>query len=276
MKTNYHTHSTWCDGKDSPETLVLAAIEKNFDEIGFSSHSMLPADLFDWTVTRAKFPSYLCEIRSLAAKYSGRIKVLCGIEADFIPGTSFPDRKYYPGVDYIIGSVHFVKAPDGALTCVDKSPESFERDIREHYSGSAEAFVRAYFAAEREMVASCDFDIVGHPDLVRKFNSGARFFDETSSWYKEEISRTADAIAASGKNVEINTGAISRGWMDDAYPSKELLGLLKARNVPLILSSDAHSADALDCAFERFQSRIHDSRFTPIKQSDKPSTKEEA
>ena len=28
MKTNYHTHTTWCDGKDSPETVVLAAIEK--------------------------------------------------------------------------------------------------------------------------------------------------------------------------------------------------------------------------------------------------------
>ena len=26
MKTNYHTHTTWCDGKDSPETVLLFAI----------------------------------------------------------------------------------------------------------------------------------------------------------------------------------------------------------------------------------------------------------
>ena len=28
MKTNYHTHTTWCDGKDTPEAVVVAAIEK--------------------------------------------------------------------------------------------------------------------------------------------------------------------------------------------------------------------------------------------------------
>ena len=44
MKANYHTHTTWCDGKDSPEAVVLAAIGKGFAAIGFSSHAMLPED----------------------------------------------------------------------------------------------------------------------------------------------------------------------------------------------------------------------------------------
>ena len=44
MKTNYHTHTTWCDGKDTPEAVVVAAIEKGFYAIGFSSHAMLPED----------------------------------------------------------------------------------------------------------------------------------------------------------------------------------------------------------------------------------------
>ena len=33
MKTNYHTHTTWCEGKDTPEAVVVAAIEKGFDAI---------------------------------------------------------------------------------------------------------------------------------------------------------------------------------------------------------------------------------------------------
>ena len=37
--TNYHTHSTFCDGKNTPEEIVNRAIALGFDEIGFSSHS---------------------------------------------------------------------------------------------------------------------------------------------------------------------------------------------------------------------------------------------
>lgn len=254
MKFNLHTHTTWCDGKDAPEDVIRAAIAKGFAKIGFSSHAMLPGEMLDWTLTRDKALAYSSEIRALAAKYAGTIEVLCGVEADYLAGSADPDRATYAFMepDYIIGSVHFVTAPDGAAVAVDKSPDDLACGIRDHFAGSVEAFIRAYFAQEREMVAKFDFDIVGHPDLVRKFNVKAPYFDETSAWYLEEVAKTADAIAASGKTVEINTGAISRGWLDDAYPSEPFRTILRERGVKLILGSDAHSADAIDCAFDRF------------------------
>ena len=115
-----------------------------------------------------------------------------------------------------------------------------------------EAFVRAYFAQEREMLAKFDFDVLGHADLVRKFNVKHPYFDEGAVWYCEEVERTVEAIVASGKVVEVNTGAISRGWFDDVYPSAEFRALLRQRGVEFVLSADAHSADAIDCAFDRF------------------------
>ena len=102
------------------------------------------------------------------------------------------------------------------------------------------------------MVRRFDFDVVGHPDLCRKFNTKHPYFDEGAEWYREELALTADAIAASGKIVEVNTGAISRGWMEDAYPSAPFRALLRERGVRFILSSDSHAADTLDCAFDRF------------------------
>jgi histidinol-phosphatase (PHP family) len=102
------------------------------------------------------------------------------------------------------------------------------------------------------MAATADFDVVGHPDLVRKFNRRHPYFDETAPWYAQELEATAAAFAASGKIVEVNTGAISRGWMDDAYPSADFRARLRARGVPFLLSADAHAAAAIDCAFERF------------------------
>ena len=254
MKTNYHTHTTWCDGKDTPEAVILAAIDKGFDAIGFSSHAMLPENDTLWLLTPEKAPRYAAEIRALARKYEGRIRVLCGVEADYVPGGAMPDRATYAAIapDYIIGSVHFVVAPDGARVCVDKSPESLADGIRDHFGGSVEAYVHAYFAQVREMLRKFDFDIAGHLDLVRKFNVRHPYFDESAPWYLAELDMTADAVAASGKTAEVNTGAISRGWLDDAYPSAAFRERLRARGVKFILSADAHAADAIDCAFDRF------------------------
>jgi histidinol-phosphatase (PHP family) len=262
-RANYHTHTTWCDGKDAPETFVLSAIDKGFEAIGFSSHAMMPDALLDWVLTDAKAPLYVAEIRALQAKYAGMIRVFCGVEADYAVGFSNPDRSVYAamGPDYIIGSVHFVAAPDGAQVCVDDTPDILADGIRDHFGGSVETYLRAYFRQVREMVEKFDFDMVGHLDLVRKFNLKHPYFDERAAWYREELVMTADAVARSGKIVEVNTGAISRGWLDDAYPSAEFRKLLRERGAKFILSADAHAADAIDCAFDRFENAEEYVRF---------------
>ena len=254
IKANYHTHTTWCDGKDSPRRVIQAAVAKGFDAIGFSSHAMLPESDTDWVLTPEKAPRYAREVRSLAEEYNDHIRVLCGVEADYVPGGAKPDRATYAAIapDYIIGSLHWVVAEDGARVPVDHTPELLADGIRDHFAGSAEAFVRAYFRQQRDMVANFDFDVVGHLDLVRKFNVKHPYFDENADWYREEIGKTAAAVAKSGKLAEVNTGAISRGWLDDAYPSSEFRKMLREKGVKFILSADAHAADAIDCAFDRF------------------------
>ena len=54
VRANFHTHTTWCDGSDSPEAVIQAAIARNFDAIGFSSHAMLPENVLDWVLTPEK------------------------------------------------------------------------------------------------------------------------------------------------------------------------------------------------------------------------------
>ena len=236
MNFNLHTHSTFCDGAGTPEQMVVAAIEKGFAALGFSSHSDMVADL----------AAYKSEIRRLGEKYAGRIRILCGIEAEYDTGFARGD------LDYVIGSTHYITAPDGARFAFDHTPQILADGIRDHFRGDSAAFVRAYYAQERKMVLEYDCDIIGHLDLVRKFNAKHPYFDESSAWYREEMARTADAVAESGKIVEVNTGAISRGWMDDAYPSAEFRALLRERGVRFVLSSDSHSPDTIDCAFGRF------------------------
>lgn len=252
LKTNYHTHTTWCDGRDSAEDMVLSAIARGFDAIGFSPHMSFPR-ASDWELSPDEAEAYVREIRMLAGKYAGKIEVRCGGEADYIRGVTTPERSRYAAMnlDYLIGSLHTISAPGGAYVHVDASPKSLAEGIRDHFGGEGKALIEAYFEQLREMLAY-DFDVLGHPDLVRKFNVKHPYFDESAVWYRKELVRTADAIASSGKIVEVNTGAISRGWLDDAYPSAEFRALLRERGVKFILSSDSHAADTIDCAFERF------------------------
>jgi len=252
-RTNFHTHTTWCDGVDSPETVVLSAIEKGFSAIGFSSHASFP-EVSPTVMKPENGLRYAEDVRLVQAKYADRIKVYLGVEADYIPGVTTPERSRYAelGLDYMIGSIHYVIASDGGRVPVDHSPRELDGGITAHFQGSVEKFIRAYFRQQCEMVTEFDFDIVGHLDLVRKFNVKHPYFDESAAWYREELEKTADAVAASGKIVEVNTGAISRGWMNDAYPSQVFRDLLRIRGVRFVLSSDAHSAKTIDCSFDRF------------------------
>ena len=38
---NLHTHSTYCDGKDSIEGMIQSAIAQGFQSVGFSGHSYM-------------------------------------------------------------------------------------------------------------------------------------------------------------------------------------------------------------------------------------------
>lgn len=240
MLTNLHTHTTFCDGKNTPEEMIKAAIAKGFRVLGFTSHSDMLADP----------KAYREEIHRLAELYADKLWIFCGLELELAKPVQADALQ---GYDYLIGSHHFVTAPDDGFFAFDHTPEILAEGIRDHFDGDAAAFVKHYYAALRSTL-SLDFQVVGHADLVRKFNRKAPYFDESAAWYMGELEATADAIAKSGKTVEVNTGAISRGWLDDAYPSKPFRDLLRARRVKFILSSDAHSADTLDCAFDRFAS----------------------
>ena len=256
VKTNFHVHTAWSDGTDGPDAVAQAALAGGFAAIGVSDHVALPAAPPDapFFVDAARAAAYAADVRATAARFAGRLPVFLGAEADYIPGLADPDRATCAALapDYVIGAVHFVLAPDGALVNVAARRGAREA-VAARFGGSAERLVRAYFAAQREMVARFDFDIVAHPDVVRKTNRADPWFDESAPWYREELERTADAIAAAGRLVEVNTAALSHVDAHvDASPSPAFRALLRARGVRFVLASDAHSAGALDRGFDRF------------------------
>lgn len=250
-KINFHTHTTFCDGNDSPEQIVQAAINQGIEILGFSGHSMFPFS-GKWHIQSKEFDSYVKEIRSLQKEFSDKIKIFLGFEADYYPTLTIPDKNFYKefNPDFLIGSVHYVATKKGHYS-VDASTQRVKRGLEILYDGNTKQAVCEYFQAEREMLRLGNFEILGHADVIRKRNGELHFFDENETWYKDELKLTADEIAKSGVIVEVNTGAIARGVMNDFYPSEYFLEILQKKGVPVMVNSDAHDKNQLTFAFEK-------------------------
>ena len=280
-KVNFHTHTKFCDGNFSPEEMVNAAIEKGFDALGFSGHCFHPLDPdfykpFDdlWHIPAADIKSYTKEINRLKKAYEDKIKIFLGFEADYFEsdkyGSAIPQKENFKDFapDYLIGAVHFVNTDKGFYT-VDHHAEVIKENLIKLYSKAdgqidGQAAVCDYFEAERQMLKKGNFDILAHPDLLRKRNGQLKFFDEEESWYKEELKATVKEIVKAGVITEINTGAIARGAMDDTYPSAYFLELLFEAGVPVCINSDAHTRDGLDCAFDRAAALAKKTGYTEL------------
>lgn len=251
---NYHTHSTFCDGKNSLQEIAKFAYENGVNYLGFSSHSAYPATT-GCEMHPEKFSQYREDIFQLKSQYKDKMEILFGFEADYLPPLSFPDYSYYQNhnPDYLIGSVHFVWNHDaienGTMT-VDDETSKVQEGLERVFAGDKKKMVQTYFAHQREMLKSCDFDIIGHIDLVRKRNKPLNLFSEDDSWYKKELLATAKEIAKAGVVVEINTGGMARGATTSPYPSVDFLKILKKLDVPIVFSSDAHSFENLLYGFD--------------------------
>lgn len=249
--TNYHTHCFLCDGGGKPGEYIIEAIRQDFDVIGFSSHAPLPFDT-TWTMKKENMHTYLNMIDSLKKQYSDSIKIKTGLEIDYIPDVTGPGAPFFNtlGLDYSIGSVHFIGRNNGGMWwTADSSAAELRMGIEDSFSGSVKDAVEYYYFLIKEMVSRGGFDIIGHLDLIKKNNAGNIFFDEAENWYKDCVIDTLKAISTSGLILEINTGGMSRKYIDCTYPSPWILEECCKMKIPMTLNSDAHSPQTIAACF---------------------------
>ncbi len=252
--TNYHTHSTFCDGIHTVEEMAKAAFDAGVTILGFSGHMSFPFASFWHTDTR-NYDAYIHDIEALKTEYEGKMEILLGVEAEHLPPISNCTKNTYKqfNLDFMIGSVHYLVAEDslgGGCFTVDGPAKEFFEGIQTYFKGDGKKAIQAYFSAQRDMIQHGDFDIIGHIDLVRKRNAELKIFNESDSWYRNELKETAKVAGKSGKVVEINTGGMTRANMQTPYPSPDFLKLLKERDTPVTINSDSHSVNSIVSHFD--------------------------
>ena len=235
--SNFHQHTTFSDGKNTPEEVVKSAIERGMEAIGFSDHSHTKIDE-SYCMMPERYEAYFAEIARLKEAYKEDIRIYTGLELDYF---SACDRSRY---DYIIGSVHYMYE-HGVCHPIDHSLAQQKTYLETECGGDRLTFAKNYYDQLARHIEKNRPDIVGHFDVITKFS----LFDEDDPAYRSIACEAMERILPVTRVFEMNTGAISRRVKDTPYPAPALLRHLLAHGGEIILGADSHASDTVDCYF---------------------------
>jgi histidinol-phosphatase (PHP family) len=236
MRVDLHNHTILCNhATGTVDEYIQRAIELGIDEYGFSDHAPMNFDP-KYRMSISQKNEYENWILCAKEKYKDKIKILLAYEVDYLDGYML-DEILKSKVDYLIGSVHFLKNKN-EMWGFD-NPEF----IGVYESKDIDTIWIEYFDAIKSMVKTGLFDIVGHFDLIKVF----KFLP------KKDIRLIAkDALSEIKKSnmvLEINPAGL-RKPINETYPSKQLLELAFEMGIDITFGSDAHSIDQVGFMYE--------------------------
>ena len=253
MLSNYHTHTIFSDGKNTPEEIINFAIDKGFKAVGFSDHSFTPHDRrYCLKDTNA----YIQEIKRLKEKYSNKIQIYLGIEED---ATILVNRTDF---DYIIGSLHYIYL-NGKYYPIDSNYDYF-LVCANLFDGNDLAFAKHYYEYFCNYLETRRPDVIGHFDVITKFDEKYkdRFLHNEEYWALAEkyLKRAINLDCI----FEVNTGLISRGFRTEPCPCYRLLKIIAENDGKIMLSSDAHQKENLSFYFEDMKAILKNIGFDNV------------
>lgn len=238
---NFHSHTQFCDGRATMETMVQAAIETGLKHWGFSPHSPVPIEsscnmLTDQTL------QYFSEVSRLKKIFHDRINLYAGMEIDYLDSSWGPANTYFQSLplDYSIGSVHFVPSNEGFVD-VDGRFESFKAKMERFFHNDIRHVVDSFYDQSENMLLEGGFDIIGHFDKIGHNASMFKPGIEDESWYRNRVNSLVDLIIDKRVIVEINTKAWDTSHR--VFPLPSWLPRLIKAGIHIIVNSDAHYPD---------------------------------
>lgn len=281
LRSDFHTHTTLCDGENSPEEMAEEALKRGMRHLGFSGH-MDPDIHMD-------MDQYVRRIKVLQEEYRDRLDILLGVELD-----TMYDPRAGQRAEYVIGSTHFpdvpcnrgcrglpraseslsagrltgpLPHPDGPLATgrptgplppseegplsVDMSPGHLQLLADTYFGGDFYKLARCYYETEAQVYDRLKCTFVGHFDLVVRFNDQMQVLDESDRRYLDPALSAMEYLVREGVPFEINCGAVNRGRKKEVYPNPILLRRLHEMGGEILISSDAHRKDLLLGGFDK-------------------------
>lgn len=231
---DYHTHAH----RGRPAAAVSEYLDRaahiGLREIGLTDHLSLWSSPYFTRRHRE-----LCEARDQA---TDSVVVRVAVEVDYVPGREDQLRRALADFDfdYVTATVRF-----GDEWRLDAGTDQLASRIREYYESMQAG------------AASGVFDIVAHFDLAGQL--GLAPMPEL----RPLIGRTLDALRDSGVAIEVSTAGL-RNRAGSITPSVELLRDIRARHIPIVLSSGAHAPEEVGYGFPGALALLRDLGFVHL------------
>ena len=247
----YHTHIFLCDGNNSTEEMVYNAVLLGVKHIGISSHAPLKISN-KWSISYQQLENYSLEIGKIANKFKNQIEVFKSLEIDYIPGFTYSFNHFNKlmNLDYTIGSIHLVlNKSTNKLWFIDGNKEECQTNFKSIFNSNIKEAIASYYSQIREMVETQKPDIIGHLDKV-VMNTAGKYFNENEKWYIDEVMKTLLVIKENNSIIEINTRGLYKNKWHTSFPSPAILKMSNKLDIPIVISSDAHSVTELTASYD--------------------------
>ncbi len=237
---DYHMHTPRCNhAKGSIAEYAQAAVDAGLKEIGMSDHSPMPNG-FDaaWRMDESELDSFLEELEAAQHQFKGQLSIKAALEVDYYQGAEeyITYLANYYDWDYLMGSVHFIG--DWGFDNPDEIARFETCDMEQTYCD--------YFRL-LELSAACGlFDIIGHPDLIKKFGYRAPKGSVA-------VAQAQDAMLAAVKKADVALEISSAGLrkpVREIYPHPALVEKAAALGIPFAYGSDAHAPSEVGHAMD--------------------------
>ncbi|MDQ7057150.1 MAG: histidinol-phosphatase HisJ family protein [Ghiorsea sp.] len=256
---DYHMHTPRCNhAKGTIVEYAQAAVDVGLSEIGMSDHSPMPNG-FDkaWRMDESELDSFLAELEAAQQQFHGQLVIKAALEVDYYQGAEdyIQFLADYYDWDYLMGSVHFIG--DWGFDNPDEVFRFETCDIEQAYCD--------YFK-QVELSAACGlFDIIGHPDLIKKF--GYRAPQDSEAVFEAE-----NAMLQAAKKADVALEISSAGLrkpVKEMYPHKGIVERAVGLSIPFAYGSDAHSPAEVGHAMDECLSVLHGFGATQVVQLNK-------
>lgn len=241
---NFHSHTQFCDGRNTMEDICLAAKDNGIKYLGFTPHS--PLNIYSpCNMKWENVPEYFEEIGRLQNVFGNEMEIYKSMEIDYLSPDFGAHIDYFQNLplDYRLSSVHFVPTKKGELIDCDGSEERFKKNLDLYFQNDIRYVVEKYFEQVLCMAEKGGFEIIGHFDKIACNASYISPGIENENWYEALVNDIISHIIDGNYIVEINTKAFEK--KQRFYPSEKWWKKLLERNLPLMINSDVHYKDKI-------------------------------
>lgn len=242
-----HCHTPLCKhASGDPEAYAAAAERRGLKGLVVTCHNPGPNGFSPQVrMSLDQFDEYVQMVERARVAWQGRIDVRLGIECDYIPEMEpfLVDLLRRAEFHYVLGSIH------------PQLPYYRERFDK----GDADAFYQTYFdhlacAAETGL-----FDALAHPDLVKN----VYFRQWNPARVAAAMEASLDRIAATGVAMELNTSGLYK-TVREMNPNPTMLAAMRARDIPVVVGSDAHTPGRVAADFPHAYDLLEESGYEMV------------